>query len=176
MLLVNVQFLSSQPWVERLGWTLVHFLWQGVLIAALYAGARIWLANSSRPNTRYILACAALTAMMAAPLVTWGLMRPSDALPVSTHLTDRVPFVASTTAATSPVSLETASGVQSAQFLPWVVAIWLAGATALWIRLIGGWIVAARIGSKLVRPRRPNGSGHSTVSKPASESLVQLAY
>ena len=28
-----MQILSSQPWVERLGWTLVHFLWQGLSIA-----------------------------------------------------------------------------------------------------------------------------------------------
>ena len=35
-----VQMLSSQPWVERLGWTLVHFLWQGLAIAVLYAAVR----------------------------------------------------------------------------------------------------------------------------------------
>ncbi len=35
-----MQMLSSQPWVERLGWTLVHFLWQGLSIAFLYAAAR----------------------------------------------------------------------------------------------------------------------------------------
>src|SRR5205085_4961755 len=29
--------LLNQPWTERLGWTLLHFLWQGVLGAALYA-------------------------------------------------------------------------------------------------------------------------------------------
>ena len=39
------------------------------------------LARTSSPNARYLLACAALAAMMAAPLVTWGLMRPSDASP-----------------------------------------------------------------------------------------------
>jgi uncharacterized protein (TIGR03435 family) len=150
-----IQFLSSQPWVERLGWTLVHFLWQGVLIAALYAAARSWIANSSRPNTRYILACVALGAMMVAPLVTWSLMRPSDAVRVSTHLTARVPFTASTAAA-APVTLRgTVSSAPSMQFLPWVVAIWLAGAIALWIRLIGGWIAAARIRSTLVRPAPP---------------------
>ena len=34
MLPVNaMQFLASQPWVERLGWTLVHFLWEGALIS-----------------------------------------------------------------------------------------------------------------------------------------------
>ena len=32
-----IHLLSAQPWVERLGSTLLHFLWQGILIAALYA-------------------------------------------------------------------------------------------------------------------------------------------
>jgi bla regulator protein blaR1 len=32
--------LLNQPWTERLGWTLLHFLWQGILVAALYALAR----------------------------------------------------------------------------------------------------------------------------------------
>jgi uncharacterized protein (TIGR03435 family) len=150
-----MQFLSSQPWVERLGWVLLHFLWQGALIAALYAAMRIGIARTSRPNVRYILACAALAAMIAAPLVTWSLMRPSEA-PASTHLIDRVPLAASTTAATLPVSLrETVSSAPSAQFLPWVVAIWLAGAIALSIRLIGGWVIAARLRSTLVRPAPP---------------------
>jgi uncharacterized protein (TIGR03435 family) len=146
-----IQLLSSQPWVERLGWTLVHFLWQGVLIAALYAAAR----RSARPNTRYILACVALAAMTASPVITWSLMRPSDALPVSMHLMDRVPLAASTTQAAPATLPEPVSSVQSAQFLPWVVAVWLAGAIALWIRLIGAWIVAARIRSTLVRPAPP---------------------
>ncbi len=32
--------LLNQPWTERLGWTLLHFLWQGILVAPLYALAR----------------------------------------------------------------------------------------------------------------------------------------
>ena len=49
----TIQILSSQPWVERLGWTLVHFLWQGLAIAALYAAhARRWRACRARtPDT-----------------------------------------------------------------------------------------------------------------------------
>jgi uncharacterized protein (TIGR03435 family) len=151
MLLNAMQLLASQPWVERLGWTLLHFLWQGALIAALYASTR----RSVRPNTRYILACVALAAMMAAPLITWSLMRPSEASPASMHLIDRVPLATTATTA-APVSLpETVSSAQPAQFLPWVVAIWLAGAIALWIRLVGAWIVAARIRSTLVRRAPP---------------------
>jgi hypothetical protein len=150
-----MQSLASQPWVERLGWTLVHFLWQGALIAALYALARRWLASASGPTTRYVLACAALAAMMAAPLVAWSLMRPSDAVPVAAHLIDRAPSTASTYAAAPVILTEVVSRGHSARFLPWVVAAWLAGAMVFWIRLIAGWIVAARMRSTQVRLAPP---------------------
>jgi hypothetical protein len=52
-----IQFLSAQPWVGRLGSTLLHFLWQGALIAAVHAAARRWTARFSGPNVGYILAC-----------------------------------------------------------------------------------------------------------------------
>jgi len=147
----------SQAWVERWGWILLHFIWQGALIAVLYAGARRWMAGSSSPGARYLLACVALAAMMAAPLVTWALTQPSDAVPVSTHLVDRLPATASTAAATSPVSIgETVARTYSTRCLSWVVAAWIAGAIVFWIRLIAGWMAAARIRSTQVRPAPPD--------------------
>ncbi|HLK65783.1 MAG TPA: hypothetical protein VKU19_20230 [Bryobacteraceae bacterium] len=50
--------------MERLGWTLLHFLWQGVAIAILYAAARRVVRHHCQ------LACA-LAAMSAAPVITW---------------------------------------------------------------------------------------------------------
>jgi uncharacterized protein (TIGR03435 family) len=155
-----MQILSSQPWVERLGWTLVHFLWQGLSIAILYAAARRGVARTSSPHVRYLLACAALTAMMAAPLVTWGLMRPSDASPDAAYRIRSTPPAASTTGiattTTLPASVRsTVSGVQPARFLLWVVMLWLAGAVVFWVRLAGGWVVAARLRSVLVRRAPP---------------------
>src|SRR5579863_5953680 len=32
-----LRMLAGEPWVGRLGWALIHFLWQGGLIASLYA-------------------------------------------------------------------------------------------------------------------------------------------
>jgi hypothetical protein len=32
-----VDLMFQQPWVTRAGWTLVHFLWQGSVIAILLA-------------------------------------------------------------------------------------------------------------------------------------------
>jgi len=157
MNLINA--LSSQQWVERLGWTLVHFLWQGLSIAALYAAARRGIAGKASPNTRYLLACAALAAMMAVPLVTWGLMRPSDANPDAAYGIRGTPAAASTSAvttATLPASIRrTVPSLRSPQFLPWVVIVWLSGAAAFWVRLAGGWVVAARMRSMLVRRAPP---------------------
>src|SRR5580700_1614822 len=155
-----IQMLSSQPWVERLGWTLVHFLWQGLLIAALYAAARRSMARTG-PNLRYLLACAALAVMMAAPLVTWGLLKPALANPEAAYRIQTTPpdasAIGSATADTTlPATIRTTvSSAGSTQFLPWVVIVWLAGAVVVWVRLAGGWMVAARMRSTLVRRAPP---------------------
>jgi uncharacterized protein (TIGR03435 family) len=150
-----VQLLSSQPWVGRLGWTLIHFLWQGAAIFALYAVARR-SARGSRPNTRYALACAALAAMVAAPFVTWCVMSAQDALPVATRLVGRAAAAAPAWTVTLPASVSaTVSDGRTGGFLCWVVVIWLAGAMAFWVRLMGGWVVAARMRSTLVRAAPP---------------------
>jgi len=151
-----IQFLESQPWAERLGWTLVHFLWQGAAIAALYAAARGWAGRSSGPNTRYTLGCVALAAMMAAPFVTWCLLRPSDAAPVAVHVAGHVASAAPAVTVTLPASVRaTISDAHAGQLWSWVVVIWLTGATAFWVRLMGGWVVAARMRSTLVRTAPP---------------------
>jgi uncharacterized protein (TIGR03435 family) len=155
-----LQILASEPWVERFGMTLLHFLWQGLVIAILYAAARLIAARTSSPQTRYLLACAALGAMMAAPLVTWELMRPVDASPEAMYRIRSTPATASTTdiatTNTLPDSVRaTVSGVQPEPLLLWVVLVWFAGAMVLWVRLAGGWVVAARMRSMLVRRAPP---------------------
>src|SRR5215470_7132628 len=127
-----MQVLSSQPWVERLGWTLVHFLWQGLSIAVLYAVARRAAGRTSSPSARYLVACAALTAMLAAPLVTWVVKRPSDATTDAAYRKLSASADAATTRLANTVLRgafgATVSTGGSAQFLPWVVIIWLFGA------------------------------------------------
>src|SRR3954462_15978688 len=63
--------LLNQPWTERLGWTLLHFLWQGILVAALYALARAVAGRRSSARGRYAMACALLSAITAAPALTY---------------------------------------------------------------------------------------------------------
>lgn len=147
------QLLSSQLWIDRLGWTLLHFLWQGIAIAALYAAARRWAARSFGPNARYMLACVALAVMAAAPVFTWSLLQP--AAPETIALSFTAPLSSTAQAMRSaPVwwSLAGAERAMPAQFLPWVVTAWLAGAVVFWMRLLGGWMYAEQLRSRQVRP------------------------
>jgi len=134
--------------VTRLGWTLVHFLWQGAIAAAVYAAARRFTATA---NGRYLLACGALAAMMAAPVVTWFVLGQSDAAPavVAADRTARVPSTA------TPLPFAVVSSVPASRPLPWMqwaVAIWLAGASALSVRLLISWLMAARLRWTMTRP------------------------
>ena len=64
----TIGILSNEPWVERLGWALIHSLWQEALIAGIYVVARI---GASQSKTRYLMACTALLTMTLAPLATF---------------------------------------------------------------------------------------------------------
>ena len=148
-----VQLLSAQPWVERLGWTLVHFIWQGALLAALHAAVRGLAGRSLSAHARYTLACVVLIAMVASPLVTFGLMGGGGPVPVAApHAGYSVPAITSsgTTVRVAPWQASLGGAWQDA--LPWVVAAWLAGAICFSVRLAGGWAFAARMRWMAVRP------------------------
>ncbi|WP_426194079.1 TonB family protein [Massilia sp. DWR3-1-1] len=58
--------MSASTVIGQLGWTLLHFVWQGTLIACLAAVGLLVLRNA-RPQARYALACGALLACLAWP-------------------------------------------------------------------------------------------------------------
>jgi uncharacterized protein (TIGR03435 family) len=147
--------LSSQPWVERLGWTLIHFLWQGTALALPYAAARAILPRASS-RTLYSLACATLLTMIAAPFVTWELLTPTPSSDVLVAAAPASGAAAVPSGFTVPVASAAPQSYSSAApFLPYVVGLWLIGSLAFWARLAGGWVVAARMRSMLVRRAPP---------------------
>jgi bla regulator protein BlaR1 len=109
-----------------LGWTLIHFLWQGGLLAALL--------NAILPACRSAIArhnCALATlAMMAlAPALTF----------LSIHDLGRnggAALADSAAAAPLPVAAMLAPGMN------WLVILWLAGIVVLSLRALGGWYLA----------------------------------
>ena len=78
------------PSIDVAGRTLLHFLWQGAGIAAIAFVLLFWLRNRA-PQIRYVVACIALVAMVAAPLVTATVLSPSVATTAS-HPLIPVPY------------------------------------------------------------------------------------
>jgi beta-lactamase regulating signal transducer with metallopeptidase domain len=71
-------FAGHLEWVDRLGWTLVHSLWQFALVALLFAlASRGALVRSAR--RRYAAGLIALAALMLLPAATW--MQSGDSTP-----------------------------------------------------------------------------------------------
>jgi len=131
-----IEVALGQPWVARAGWALVHFLWQGTLIAALLAGLRGAAGRRVGPRARYLAACLALAAMTLAPLATFLAMGRADGAPAPAPLW-RV----------SPSAME--------RVLPWCVVVWLCGVALFSTRLIGGWRLTARMRTVGVRAAPP---------------------
>jgi hypothetical protein len=73
----SLRGLVESPAVERLGWTLLHFLWEGVAIALLLAVA-LKLLRRRDARVRYWAACGAMALLAALPVVTYW-MTPASA-------------------------------------------------------------------------------------------------
>jgi hypothetical protein len=131
------------PWTHVLGWTLIHFFWQGAIIAIVAAAALRFCRHRSA-NTRYALACAALAAMLAAPILSARVMMtpgPVIAPVIDTSPTTPAPDVASTAIRSWTVDNTLSMDELRASvdtLLPTVVVVWLVGVVALMIRMAGG--------------------------------------
>lgn len=148
-----MQMLATQPWVGSLGWTLLHFLWQGAVIGALYGAVRTAGRRVLGPQGRYALAGVAMTALAIAPVATWFVLRGPG--PASAARTFASPMSAMPVDAARPVSVPLPSGASTVMpeaLLPWVVAFWLVGATAFSLHLLSGWVLAERLRHRMVRP------------------------
>src|SRR5689334_14398969 len=132
--------LLNQPWTERLGWTLLHFLWQGIVLAALYALIRALAGGRLSARSRYSIACTSLLAMAAAPALTYwwlGDAGQSSVIGSSTASSARQLL--------SEVAYSRASDPWQ-QAMPGIVTAWFAGAIVCSIRLLMACISATALG------------------------------
>lgn len=131
--------LLNQPWTDRLGWTLLHFLWQGILVATLYALARALAGSRISARGRYAIACASLLAMSAAPALTYWWLGDSGPAARIGSFADWGARQLAAGVAYSPVT------DPWQQAMPGIVIVWFAGAAACSLRLLMGFISAAAL-------------------------------
>ena len=142
--------------VPAIGWALLHFIWQGLLIGWAVALAMHAL-RGARPQTRYAVACAGMLLCAALPLAGI-LVQLSDAEQGAGTATllralagqgaGLADAAGQAAAAAAPGLLgdATFSSFEAAlrRQLPWVVGLWLLGAVLMSLRLALGlqWVAA----------------------------------
>ncbi|HWX40540.1 MAG TPA: M56 family metallopeptidase [Blastocatellia bacterium] len=164
--------LIPEPMLEALGWTLLHFLWQGTLVAIFLAVANSLLRKRTA-NARYALACTAMLFLLVLPVATFSALYTS-VRPVKIEtappmeLTDertvgRMEF-ADVEAVMASASAEAPNGASAAailpagkpslgdwvrlrfkSLLPWLVFAWALGVLTLTVRFAGGLVIASRL-------------------------------
>ena len=132
----------SAPWMIPAAQALLHFLWQGALLAAGLAVTQRRLRNASASD-RHALACTTLALMAIAPLVTfWVLCSTGPSIASSAAVV--APALSATVSVLATGSAETiapGSATLPASLLPWmpwITALWILGVAVSALRLLGG--------------------------------------
>ncbi len=155
-----LEFLSQPLW-QRLGLTLVHFLWQGLAVAVL-VGAFVTVFRLKHGNARYVAYLLAFTAMIVCPIVTFTAIdlgiSPNTELVAEIQSVEVVDSSSYTVLSAGDILTEAgtpdpampalADSIPLGQrisgwlnvSMPWALAIWIVGVIVLSVRLIMGLV------------------------------------
>ena len=159
--------ILSEEIIQRLGWTLVHFVWQATVVALILAIVLRLLRRYS-VNLRYIIACIALAVIVLMPAATIRTIDVSleTAEPIKQDAVDlpkvgahaqavvempqvESPLVQVAAASRAALKDRFSSAVEPA--LPYVVVGWLVGVLGLSIWHLGGWTQLQRLRRRMVK-------------------------
>jgi GWxTD domain-containing protein len=124
------------PAARALGWTLFHFLWEGIAIAAVLAIVLLFLRGS---RVRYGAACMALAAMLVACAGTFIRVLPDQPAPRPAPVKRLANAAAGTLPPVAPKPF------RAEDLLPWAAPIWMAGVLLLHLRTMAGWLAVRRL-------------------------------
>ena len=130
--------------IADLGWTLIHFLWQGALLVLPLQSA---LALCPGARARYNFAYATLLCMAAAPIATF--------LFIHHHPAVETPMAAMTVAIPAAVQGGDIPLPAPVNWTNWVVIAWFAGVALFTLRLAGGWYAASDLRRRETRTLPP---------------------
>lgn len=129
---------------QRLTWALLHFLWQGFVVAGVMS-LLLWWLRSGRAESRYMACLAGLLLMAACPALTFSVLASRTARDGGRPLDGTVPlqdFVAIGTEADYRPAAEPASAPlvvpRMVPIQPYVLAGWGAGVLLLGLKLLFG--------------------------------------
>ena len=127
--------LLGSPFAYHLGWTLLHFLWQGLLVGAIYACLRNYMADAS-PQARYLLSLGTLALLALMPLVTLLYLSgtPQEIREITGFAAGAHLFVPPA----APTLLDSLRNLVH-PLVPWTVPAWSVGVALLGFKAFAGW-------------------------------------
>ncbi|MEJ7617170.1 MAG: M56 family metallopeptidase [Pyrinomonadaceae bacterium] len=181
--MTNLEMILAEPVIHALGWALLHFVWQGALIA-LFTVFILRLLRDYSAGLRYAAASTALLLMLIAPIFTaWRAAATMDAVTEPMRAVNEELFASDNrTALTEPRAAASDASQQTARpFLPraeaaagfplavhlnrlnarnvavpWLAVAWLMCVLLLLARVGGGLLIANRLRrAKQLRPVAP---------------------
>lgn len=149
--------------VEQLGWVLVHFCWQGLIL-----GGVLWLLRATMrkqsARSRYGVLCFGMAVCATAPCVTWVVISKNAvthprAIVMVRGTAQVAPEVAPAVMEPKRVSLPSTSAAKDEPrrwdwaslnyriqaWLPVLVKLWAAGVLLLSLKLVYGWLQVGRL-------------------------------
>ena len=138
--------------IQALAAALLHFLWQGLLIA-LAAMALMRAARTAA--VRYTIGIVALVAMLAAPATTVAILLNADSAAWPSTALGVSPGGSVSEVAEMPGLRAEPAGFGSVDTRLWPAAgvvAWMTGMILLSVRLAGGWLIARRMTTRGVKP------------------------
>ncbi len=155
--------LFTEELTTALGWTLLHALWQGALLAILL-GITLVLMRKYSSKTRYFVALISLSLFVASTVATFYVMY-APALQVEHRLAEYAPALPPSTTVESEVDPERSEQGEQidpevredsadlfamatdyfAQHIPLIVTLWLLGVLILLLRFLGNLAYIERL-------------------------------
>lgn len=125
-------------WTEAIGWTLIHSLWQGLLIG-LFAWLVLRSLTHFSARIRYRVAFAALLLIPVLAVITFARVYEPTVAADDQQLVYMNSFLNTAASPEAPATFNWLS------LLPWVVTAWLFGAAFFMLRFAGGFLFVQRL-------------------------------
>jgi TonB family protein len=149
--------VEGWAWMQALGWTLLHFLWQGLLVGSVFAGLR-WLIPRQNASARYANGLVALALLALLPVATLLVVHARQGAEAAAPVLAVAAPVVQELAVVEAVAAPTPGVIEA--LLPSVVWAWLAGVLLVMGRSWYQW-------QRLVRVARRWSTQHAELERAA---------
>jgi len=133
--MMRIQSELPSVLVDTIGWTLIHFVWQGLLLAAML---QIILPLCRSAVARHNWAIATLAVMCFSPVATFFWLRGQGDISIAFVPDAGLRGIDKVLSGFEPASIPVS-------WAGWLVSLWLAGVAVLSLRALGGLILSQRL-------------------------------